>query len=433
MPKRTKKLLIYLDQNFISELAKADINNKVKPVWKDVYRLLVEGFLDEKLVVPQSWFHDIETSLAPVLKERIVSYQNFLGQIDLYDAEHIENVQTGRFLQRFLGKENVDPFETQVAFRDPPDRRVKQYNITVNSDLSHWGFHRQRVETAAEMERIRTDIISKNVRYKDQLEKELNAHSDNFLGKAVFFQHLCQNPTQDLVAFSKDAAFRTIPVVSISARLWSSVFTKFPRRQIQTGDATDIAVMSTYLPYMDVIGTDALMATLLAQLGIDREHDVRVFNAKTKNLQAFCDFLENYLKGALPANRPSISVFVLPNESVKEKAFKLFFDLGAAAKQFSTEEYAELYAFDDGKMPRYTVSDIPVPFYGLQEVNPIKIEPGTTMKEILHVCRERCKSHHFVLINEYCPIAKTFLIEALMRAEAGIDGGDGYRIYPGKA
>jgi hypothetical protein len=30
MPKRTKKLLVYLDQNFISELAKADINDKVK-------------------------------------------------------------------------------------------------------------------------------------------------------------------------------------------------------------------------------------------------------------------------------------------------------------------------------------------------------------------------------------------------------------------
>jgi len=48
MPKRTKKLLVYLDQNFISEMAKADINDKVKPEWKDLYRLLKEGFLDEK-------------------------------------------------------------------------------------------------------------------------------------------------------------------------------------------------------------------------------------------------------------------------------------------------------------------------------------------------------------------------------------------------
>ena len=40
MPRRTKKLLVYPDQNFISELAKADINNKLKQEWKYLYRLL---------------------------------------------------------------------------------------------------------------------------------------------------------------------------------------------------------------------------------------------------------------------------------------------------------------------------------------------------------------------------------------------------------
>jgi hypothetical protein len=76
MPKRTKKLLVYLDQNFISEMAKADVNDKVKQEWKDLFPLLKEGFLEEKLVVPQSWFHNVETSFALALKGRIVSYQN---------------------------------------------------------------------------------------------------------------------------------------------------------------------------------------------------------------------------------------------------------------------------------------------------------------------------------------------------------------------
>ena len=64
MPKSTKKLLIYLDQNFLSEMAKADPNNKVKPEFKELYDLLHTGFVEEKLVVPQSWFHDLETSFA---------------------------------------------------------------------------------------------------------------------------------------------------------------------------------------------------------------------------------------------------------------------------------------------------------------------------------------------------------------------------------
>ena len=101
------------------------------------------------------------------------------------------------------------------------------------------------------------------------------------------------------------------------------------------------------------IGTDAFMTTLLADLGIDTEHHVKVFNAKTSSLRAFCDFLRGYLDGTQPANRPSISVFVLPSKSVKENAFKLFRELAAAARLFGEDEYAEIYGFDDGDMPRY--------------------------------------------------------------------------------
>ena len=170
-------------------------------------------------------------------------------------------------------------------------------------------------------------------------------------------------------------------------------------------------------------------------MGIDNEHDVRVFNAKTTSLQAFCDFLRDYLKNTLPANRPTISVFVLPSQSVKENAFKLFFDLGAAARQFGTKEYAEIYGFDDGKMPRCQLGEMlahELPFYGLQDVDPIKLEPGTTMEGILNICREHCKSDQFILIDEYRPIEKTFLIGVVMRAEAGIETSDGYRMYAKK-
>src|SRR4029077_7336427 len=118
MPKRTKKLLVYLDQNFISEMAKAEVNVKVKQEWKDLFSLLKEGFLGEKLVVPRSWFHDVETSFAPILKKRIVTYQNYLGQVDLHRAPNVRINQTARFLERFLCKGDQDPLGTEIAFRD---------------------------------------------------------------------------------------------------------------------------------------------------------------------------------------------------------------------------------------------------------------------------------------------------------------------------
>lgn len=431
MPKRTKKLLVYLDQNFISEVAKAGINDRVKPEWKQLFELLKEGFLDEKLVVPQSRFHNVETSLAPALKKRIVSYQNYLGQVDLQSPEHVRQVQTRRFLQRFLGKNNEDPLGVEVAFRDVPDKRVQQFNIIADLDWSPLG--QRRGATAAGLEDIRKKCIADKVRYEEQLEKELGAERDHFLKRGVEYAYLCRDPIRELVAFSKDSIFRAIPVVSIAARLWASLLTKHPTRKIQTGDGTDIEVLATYLPYMDIVGTDAFMATQLATLGIDKESSARVFSGKTSSLKVFCDFLRDYLNNALPANRPTISVFVLPNQSVKENAFTLFFNLGAAARLFGVEEYATIYGFDDGQMPRYELRGIEVPFYGLQEVYPIELEPGATIEASLEICRNHCRSKHFIVIDEYRPVKDTFLVGAAMTAEAGLQTCHGYRIYTKEA
>jgi hypothetical protein len=93
MGKRTKKLVVYLDQNFLSEMSKADVNEKVRPEFRDIYELLHQGFVDEKLVVPSSLLRDIESSLATHLKERINTYQHYLGQVRLRRPDEIENIQ----------------------------------------------------------------------------------------------------------------------------------------------------------------------------------------------------------------------------------------------------------------------------------------------------------------------------------------------------
>jgi hypothetical protein len=48
----------------------------VRPEFKEIYELLHQGFVDEKPVVPGSLLHDIESSLAMHLKDRIVAYQH---------------------------------------------------------------------------------------------------------------------------------------------------------------------------------------------------------------------------------------------------------------------------------------------------------------------------------------------------------------------
>ena len=56
MGKRTQKLLVYLDQNFLSGISRAAGNEKLRP-FKEIYQLFRQGFVDEKLVVPGSLLH----------------------------------------------------------------------------------------------------------------------------------------------------------------------------------------------------------------------------------------------------------------------------------------------------------------------------------------------------------------------------------------
>ena len=48
MPKLTKKLLVYLDQNFLSEIAKFSTQPRIKPEFGEVFQFLKKGFLEEK-------------------------------------------------------------------------------------------------------------------------------------------------------------------------------------------------------------------------------------------------------------------------------------------------------------------------------------------------------------------------------------------------
>jgi hypothetical protein len=95
-------------------------------------------------------------------------------------------------------------------------------------------------------------------------------------------------------------------------------------------------------------------------------------------------------------------------------------------------EYGELYAFDDGAMPEYELSQLPgapAPFYGLQDVTRIELPHGATREEILNICRERCRSDHFILIDKYKEIPDTFMLGSAMCAESNLDSMQGYLIF----
>jgi hypothetical protein len=432
MPKRTKKLLIYLDQNFISEMAKGPINERVKPEFSEIYELLHRGFVEEKLVVPQSLMHDVETSMVPHYKERIVSFQNYLGQVRLYRSEEVANRQTDAALQRFRGDSTAEVLKIRSAFLQHPDQRVEQLNITVDAHLENRDFRSGRTQTAERLEALRKRRVQEGVKFEAQLQIEYNDHRDFYLAEvARTLSTPVKDLDKDLVAFANSSQFRDVPAIDIAARLNAAILTN-AMRQVKASDAADIDILSTYVPYMDIFCTDAFMAEQLRMLGLDRKYQVDVFGAKSASLNELKTLLKEYIRKTAPVRRPAITAFVVPTDAIKKNCFEFFRKLGASANDMGMDEYSELYAFDDGQMPKYRLSqvpDIPVPFYGLQTVQTIKIAPGTSTETILAACRDRCRSDKFVLIDEYKELPSHFMLGAAMSAENDMEMAADYRIY----
>jgi hypothetical protein len=47
-----------------------------------------------------------------------------------------------------------------------------------------------------------------------------------------------------------------------------------------------------------------------------------------------------------------MTAFVLPPKERRDESFQFFYRLGSALRAMGMNEYGELYAFDDGAMPR---------------------------------------------------------------------------------
>jgi hypothetical protein len=367
------------------------------------------------------------------LKDRIVSYQHYLGQVRLYRPDEIRDTQTSAALERFSGRTSPDPLRPDAAFLDDPDRRVERFGISVDTHLERHNFRDGRRRTAKELEELRQRLLQMRVTYKSQVGIERQTQREEFLKTySRFCGPLSEERRRQLTAFTESSDFTSIPLLSIEARLFAAILTRYATRQIKPSDSTDIEVLSAYAPYMDVVCTDAFMAEQLRSLGINEEYGIAVFHAKTSGLRDLKTFLENYLSGTAAVRRPSITVFVLPPTTLREQSFQFFREFGAALRAMGINEYGEIYAFDDGAMPEYELPQalgIPMPFYGLQDVTKIELPPATGQEEVVKICRERCRSDHFVLIDKYKEIPETFMLGAAMSAVNNMETTHGYRIY----
>jgi hypothetical protein len=301
----------------------------------------------------------------------------------------------------------------------------------VDAKWETYNFRQSRHATAQQLEILRQHCLQSRVSYDQHVKVERETQKQ---GVIAFYERystqMSEEKRKELTAFTASAEFAAIPLLGIEAHLYATILTRMATREIRPSDTTDIEVLSAYLPYMDVVCTDAFMADQLR--GFAKEYNVTVFHGKTTSLRDMKAFLEDHLTNAAPVRRPSVTAFVLPPKERREESFRFFYQLGAALRAMGLNEYGEIYAFDDGAMPKYELSQLPgkpVPFYGLQDVSRLELPRGATEEQVLNICRRHCRSDHFILVDAYRDIPETFMLGAAMSAEAGVGVSAEYRIF----
>lgn len=301
-----KKLVIYLDQNLISDIAKlkAGLNEKVKPELKELFEIIKQGVDEEKFVVPDSMSIKTETAAAldPKLIHAIRTHLKYLGQVSLKSKYEITDLQFEDALLKYLQIPS-EPIGAQAqAFNDDPDKRMKNFDIDIGFPHIDMGS-----SEVAMLQQIRDSGVSFNGQYEEENKINRQYYKARLDSDFKYFLYHHSISKQDAERFIDSSDFLEIPIIEIFTKLWSLDLSKKGRKG-KKSDSNDIDAISSYLPYCDVMTVDHYMATNIRHLGLDKKYNCRIYTMKDKDLSEMKEYLKSELETRPPANESAFSV-----------------------------------------------------------------------------------------------------------------------------
>lgn len=427
MAQLSQKSIVYLDQNYLSNIVKVADNQNLT-VYKEIFDLLHEAFLDEKIIIPLSPYHRIESDLDDRLTDDIRKQQGFLGQVELLPSGSIHSNQLYRAYKTYIGE--VVEGHYREAFQDDPDKINEQFDVDVKLRNYSEAERNNRMAIANQIENLKNELLEGGSNFNGIREHFLNKFKMEYLQyrwQTIFVNdYKSEQVDEDKIkAFVQNPAFSTIPYIDISSTLWAKLFHSSQRRKIKPSDATDLEVVSSYLPYIDILATDNFVSNLVLDSGVAKKYNTKVFSSSKGGLVQFRDFLKDYLVSLKSVNRPGMTVFVLPDQQIREDSFEFFRLLGNQCHR-RKGDWTELVAFDDGNNPQYQIKKLPkgtppLPFTGFQDVKRINVPVGCTLDSAFSKANKFSRSENFILIDKYVEPKKGFIAEIKKAVENNSD------------
>lgn len=292
---RPKKLIIYLDQNAISEMAKIGVNDKVRPDYHTLFDMMHRAFLGGKIAVLRSMNHEAETSAAGSLIGSIRQCFSTLSHVHVKHPLAIKEAQIARATRRWRGSPDLgSTINFDDAFEDNPDDPPSLSDINVVSDWMFEDEAERRTGLARGLDAIRVREREKGTTFSQLYERELSAERAEIRSHR-HVHHIAASAdvsVQQLSEFTASEAFGEVPYVHLDVALTAKLLTHHSNRQVKPGDMPDFESIAAYLPYCDAYMTDKLAASVAKSIEADVKYGCALFDATTVGVSRLIEFLE---------------------------------------------------------------------------------------------------------------------------------------------
>lgn len=321
-PYRPSKQIIYLDQNFISNIAKAASKPDLA-----MYVQIAETLREKADVIacPTSEFHNTETlysgdeELRRAIRQVIFDLSRGLGFRESFD---ILGAQTKSAIHKYFGNHAQPPepgwseaftsdpdftaraeqpiyvemspfFEASLAAkRSYPERALLAAIATRKRGVS---FAERLHEHQVEFTRIAfgplIDLLLAQARAAAGQPLDLSDLLPSYASRV--YEKFCElSGSQELAEFAqflKSPQFKHTPFVRIFCSLHAAM--ELNSGKPEASDYDDTRILGTVLPYCDIVATDNDKKRLLEELGFDKEFGVTLFSARRPDLAALLNFL----------------------------------------------------------------------------------------------------------------------------------------------
>jgi hypothetical protein len=341
------RTIIYLDQSYLSNLAKAQYHyiadKNESDFWLSLLEYLKRAVLSNKAVCPELEIQGIESSYDTRIEEPVGKIINELSQGLQFNLwQDILDCQIEDAARQFLGIRPDGAVSWSKAFRSDPDASIET-RIQTNSAVCNGieaasslpskyvqGNRQGKLDFVGMAKDMLITYNSAHLSWPELLIQSKKGVLDGHMGKraqqsiecklrggsledqldALYRRFRLENlwdrlhkigiNTEDnaiVMAFANSPVLLNIPFVDVNGSIWAAIAECHRQGRLpQGGDFYDVPILSVVLPYCDVVTTDKFMKDILCnKFHFDDKYKVRLFSSAKPDREYFCEFLRQLL------------------------------------------------------------------------------------------------------------------------------------------